>query len=109
MLPNKMAHNAKSARELTGTKIDQAFIGSCENGRIEDFAIAAEILKGRQIAPQVRLIVTPGSQNVFKEAMKAGYVETLMDAGAVVTNSTCGACYGGHMGVLGDDELCIKI
>lgn len=107
MLPNKMAHNAKSARELKGTKIDQAFIGSCANGRIEDFAIAAEILKGRQIAPQVRLIVTPGSQNVFKEAIKAGYVETLMDAGAVVTNSTCGACYGGHMGVLGDDEVCI--
>ena len=107
VLPNKVAHNAKPARDLTGTKIDQAFIGSCANGRIEDFAIAADIMRGRQVAPGVRMIVTPGSQNVLKEAIAKGYVETLMDAGAVVTNSTCGACYGGHMGVLGDGEVCI--
>ena len=92
---------------MESTKIDQAFIGSCANGRLEDFAIAAEILKGRKVAPGVRLIVTPGSQNVYKEALKAGYVETLMEANAVVTNSTCGACYGGHMGVLGSGEVCI--
>jgi len=92
---------------LESTKIDQAFIGSCANGRLEDFAIAAEILKGKKVAPGVRLIVTPGSQNVYKEALKAGYVETLMEANAVVTNSTCGACYGGHMGVLGSGEVCI--
>jgi 3-isopropylmalate/(R)-2-methylmalate dehydratase large subunit len=107
VLPNTVAHNAKPVGELTGTKIDQAFIGSCANGRIEDFAIAAEIMRGRQVAPGVRFIVTPGSQNVLREAIKAGYVETLMEAGAVVTNSTCGACYGGHMGVLGDEEVCI--
>ena len=92
---------------MESTKIDQAFIGSCANGRLEDFAIAAEILKGKKVAPGVRLIVTPGSQNVYKEALKAGYVETLMEANAVVTNSTCGACYGGHMGVLGSGEVCI--
>lgn len=107
VLPHKVAHNACPATELSETKIDQAFIGSCANGRIEDFAIAAEIMAGRQVAPGVRMIVTPGSQSVFKEAMAKGYVATLMDAGAVVTNSTCGACYGGHMGVLGDGEVCI--
>ena len=64
-------------------------------------------MAGRQVAPGVRMIVTPGSQSILKEAMAKGYVATLMDAGAVVTNSTCGACYGGHMGVLGDGEVCI--
>lgn len=107
VLPDKIAHNAKPARDLVGTKIDQAFIGSCANGRIEDFAIAAEIMRGKQVAPGVRMIVTPGSTSVMKEAIAKGYVGTLMDAGAVVTNSTCGACYGGHMGVLGDGEVCI--
>ncbi|MEL0110733.1 MAG: aconitase/3-isopropylmalate dehydratase large subunit family protein [Rickettsiales bacterium] len=107
VMPHKVAHNAKPAAALAGTKIDQAFIGSCANGRIEDFAIAAEILAGRQVADGVRMIVTPGSQSVLKEAMAKGYVATLMDAGAVVTNATCGACYGGHMGVLGDGEVCI--
>lgn len=107
VLPHKVAHNAQPANTLAETKIDQAFIGSCANGRIEDFAVAAEILAGRQVAPGVRMIVTPGSQGVLQEAMAKGYVETLMNAGAVVTNSTCGACYGGHMGVLGDGEVCI--
>ena len=107
VLPNKVAHNAAPARELGEAKIDQAFIGSCANGRIEDFAVAAEILIGRQVAPGVRMIVTPGSQSVLQEAIAKGYVDTLMNAGAVVTNSTCGACYGGHMGVLGDGEVCI--
>ena len=64
-------------------------------------------MRGRQVAPGVRMIVTPGSQSVLREAMAKGYVDTLMAAGAVVTNSTCGACYGGHMGVLGDGEVCI--
>ena len=106
-LPGKVPNNVQSIDDLESTKIDQAFIGSCANGRLEDFAIAAEILKGKKVAPGVRLIVTPGSQNVYKEALKAGYVETLMEANAVVTNSTCGACYGGHMGVLGSGEVCI--
>ncbi|MFY0610832.1 MAG: hypothetical protein JXQ99_04845 [Hyphomicrobiaceae bacterium] len=106
-LPDKIAHNAKPARELVGTKIDQAFIGSCANGRIEDFAIAAEVMRGKQVAPDVRMIVAPASTKVMKEAVAKGYVSTLIEAGAVVTNSTCGACCGGHMGVLGDGEVCI--
>jgi 3-isopropylmalate/(R)-2-methylmalate dehydratase large subunit len=109
VLPGKVAWNAKAAREVArdGVKVDQAFIGSCANGRLSDFAVAAEILAGRQIAPATRMIVTPGSQDILKEAIKLGYVETLMDAGAVVTNSTCGACFGGHMGLLADGEVCI--
>jgi 3-isopropylmalate/(R)-2-methylmalate dehydratase large subunit len=107
VLPGKVAWNSKPVREVTDQKVDQAFIGSCANGRLSDFAVAAEIVEGRQVAPGTRFIVTPGSQAILKEAVRAGYVETLMEAGAVVTNSTCGACYGGHMGLLADGEVCI--
>jgi 3-isopropylmalate/(R)-2-methylmalate dehydratase large subunit len=93
--------------EVAGERIDQAFIGSCANGTIEDLALAAQILRGRRVAAGVRLIITPGSQAILREAVRAGYVETLLDAGAVVTNATCGACGGGHMGVLGPGETCI--
>jgi 3-isopropylmalate/(R)-2-methylmalate dehydratase large subunit len=109
VLPNKVAWNTKGAREVAKEQIrvDQAFIGSCANGRLSDFAVAAEIVEGRQVAPGTRMIVTPGSQDILKEAIRLGYVSTLMDAGAVVTSSTCGACFGGHMGLLGDGEVCI--
>lgn len=109
VLPDKVAWNTKGAREVADEriKVDQAFIGSCANGRLSDFAVAAEILEGRTIAPGTRMIVTPGSQDILKQAIRLGYVETLMDAGAVVTSSTCGACFGGHMGLLADDEVCI--
>jgi 3-isopropylmalate/(R)-2-methylmalate dehydratase large subunit len=107
VLPGKVAWNSKGVGEVAGQKVDQAFIGSCANGRLSDFAIAAEIVKDRQVAPGTRMIVTPGSQEILKQAVRAGYVETLLEAGAVVTNSTCGACYGGHMGLLADDEVCI--
>ncbi len=107
VLPGKVAWNSRSVREVAGQKVDQAFVGSCANGRLSDFAIAAEIVKGRSVAPGTRFIVTPGSQAILLEAVRAGYVETLMQAGAVVTSSTCGACYGGHMGLLADDEVCI--
>jgi 3-isopropylmalate/(R)-2-methylmalate dehydratase large subunit len=109
VLPGKVAWNSKGVGEVAAQeiKVDQAFIGSCANGRLSDFAIAAEIMKDRHVAPGTRMIVTPGSQEILKQAVKAGYVETLLEAGAVVTNSTCGACYGGHMGLLADDEVCI--
>lgn len=109
VLPDRVAWNTKAAREVADdkVKVDQAFIGSCANGRLSDFAVAAEILDGRSLAHGTRMIVTPGSQDILKEAIRLGYVETLMEAGAVVTNSTCGACFGGHMGVLADDEVCI--
>ena len=109
VLPDRVAWNVKGAREVADDriKVDQAFIGSCANGRISDFAVAAEILEGRTLAPGTRMIVTPGSQAILREAIELGYVSTLMDAGAVVTSSTCGACFGGHMGLLADGEVCI--
>jgi 3-isopropylmalate/(R)-2-methylmalate dehydratase large subunit len=88
-------------------KIDQAFVGSCANGKLEDLKTIAAILKGRRIAPGVRLVVTPASQKIYLEALRAGYVETIVETGAVVTNSTCGACAGGHMGVVGPGEVCL--
>jgi 3-isopropylmalate/(R)-2-methylmalate dehydratase large subunit len=88
-------------------RIDQAFIGSCANGLIEDLRVAAEIVRGHKVAPGVRFIVTPGSQAVYLQAVREGLVETLVEAGAVVTNSTCGACLGYHMGVVAPGEVCI--
>ena len=88
-------------------KIDQAFIGSCTNGRLGDLKIAAEILKGKRVHPDVRLIVTPATQRIAREATKAGYMDIIIDAGGVVSNPTCGACLGGYMGVLGDGEVAV--
>ena len=107
MKPGRVAWNSANVSEVAGQKVDQAFIGSCANGRLSDFAVAAEMVKGRTVAPGVRFIVTPGTQAILKQAIQAGYVETLMEAGAVVTSSTCGACFGGHMGLLADGEVCI--
>jgi len=89
-------------------RIDQVFIGSCTNGRLGDIKIAAEIVKGKKVARHTRMIVTPATQKILKAAEKAGYVDTLIDAGAVVSNPTCGACLGGYMGILGDNERCIS-
>jgi 3-isopropylmalate/(R)-2-methylmalate dehydratase large subunit len=89
-------------------KIDQAFIGSCTNGRLSDLKIAAEILKGKKVHPDVRLIVTPGTQKILKEAYKLGYMNAIIDAGGVVSNPTCGACLGGYMGILGDNEVAVS-
>jgi len=106
-LPDAVIRNSAPVAEVAGTAIDQAFIGSCANGTIDDLAEAARVVAGRRVAPGVRLLVTPSSQAIFREALAAGYVQTLMEAGAVVTPSTCGACFGGHMGVLGPNETCI--
>ncbi|RXJ97686.1 3-isopropylmalate dehydratase large subunit [Arcobacter sp. CECT 8986] len=89
-------------------RVDQVFIGSCTNGRLSDFAVAAKILEGKKVARHVRLILTPGTQKILREATKLGYIDTLVDAGAVVSNPTCGACLGGYMGILGDNEVCIS-
>jgi 3-isopropylmalate/(R)-2-methylmalate dehydratase large subunit len=105
--PGKVANNALPLSQLERRKVDQCFIGSCANGQLEDLRIAAETLRGRCVAPGVRLIVTPASQAVYTQAVHEGYVETLADAGAIVTNSTCGACFGYHMGLLGAGEVCI--
>ena len=89
-------------------RVDQVFIGSCTNGRLSDFKVAAEILENKKVARHVRLILTPGTQKILRDANKAGYIDILVDAGAVVSNPTCGACLGGYMGILGDDEVCVS-
>jgi 3-isopropylmalate/(R)-2-methylmalate dehydratase large subunit len=106
-LPDSVIRNAVPVADVPAEPIQQAFIGSCANGTLDDLAEAARVLKGRRVAPGVRLLVTPGSQRIATEAAQAGYTQTLLEAGAVVTPATCGACYGGHMGVLGPGETCI--
>src|SRR5690348_2501273 len=98
----------KNASQLMDVTIDQAVIGTCTNGRIEDMRQAAEILKGRKVHPSVRAIVIPGSQKVFKQCLTEGLTEIFIDAGCVVSTPTCGPCVGGHMGVLADGERCIS-
>ena len=105
--PGTVSNNSFPVSELVNQKVDQCFIGSCANGQLEDLRIAADIVRGRQIAPGVRLLVTPASQQVYRDALRLGYLEALADAGAVVTNSTCGACFGYHMGVVAPGEVCL--
>ena len=88
-------------------KIDQVMIGSCTNGRIEDLRIAAEIMKGNRVARHTRMIVTPATQKILLQAQHEGLMDILIEAGAVVSNPTCGACLGGYMGILGDGERCV--
>jgi 3-isopropylmalate/(R)-2-methylmalate dehydratase large subunit len=106
-LPDAVVNNSVRISEVAGQHIDQAFIGSCANGTLDDLAVAARVVRGRKVAKGTRFIVTPGTQATYLAALRAGYVETLLEAGAVVTPATCGACVGGHMGVLGPDEVCI--
>jgi 3-isopropylmalate/(R)-2-methylmalate dehydratase large subunit len=105
--PGTVSRNGVPVSGVEARRIDQAFIGSCANGQLEDLRIAASILRGRSVAPGVRLLVTPASQQVYREAMRLGYLQDIADAGGVVTNSTCGACFGYHMGVVGPGEVCL--
>ncbi len=97
----------KAVEELSGVKIDQAFLGSCTNGRLEDLEVAAGILRGRKIAPYIRFIVTPASRGVFTEAVKRGIISTLVEAGAIVTPPACGLCCGRSGGIVSDGEKVI--
>ena len=100
--------NVKPVRSVEDVKIDQAFIGSCTNGRIEDLRAAARILRGKRISKGVRMIVTPASRRVYLQALREGLIEIFIEAGALVTNPTCGACFGGHMGLLAPGEVCVS-
>jgi homoaconitase/3-isopropylmalate dehydratase large subunit len=97
-------HAVSGAKDI---KIHQAFIGSCTNGRLEDLHTAAGILRGKKVHPEVRLLVIPASWEIYRQAMKDGTLDTLIEAGAVIGNSSCGPCFGAHMGLLGSDENCI--
>ena len=100
--------NTKGISEVGNVTIDQSVIGSCTNGRIEDLRIAAGILKGKKVHPYVRLIVLPGTQNIYLQALREGLIEIFVEAGGVVSTPTCGPCLGGHMGVLANGEKCIS-
>jgi 3-isopropylmalate/(R)-2-methylmalate dehydratase large subunit len=100
--------NTALARELKGVRIDQVFLGTCTNGRLEDLRIAASILRGRKRHPKTRLVVAPASKKIYLDAMATGYLTTLVEAGATVVPPGCAACLGVHQGVLGDGEACLS-
>lgn len=106
--PHFIPGNCVPVTELEGLPVNQVVVGSCSNGRIEDIQAVADIMKGKHVAPGVRFIVTPASQRVYLQAVRMGLVETLVEAGCVVTNATCGCCYGGHMGLIGPGERCLS-
>ena len=99
--------NTKPIGDVQGTKIHQAFLGSCANAKYEDLEVAARILKGRHIHPGVRLIITPGSSKIMLEAAQSGVLATLMEAGGLFTNPGCGAC-AGDGGIMTDGEVCLS-
>ena len=100
--------NTRKAADCTDLKIDQVVIGSCTNGRLEDIGAAAEILKGLKVHKDVRCIIIPGSQKIYRYAMEAGWLRIFDDAGCVISTPTCGPCLGGHMGVLAKGERCVS-
>lgn len=99
--------NSVSVREVEGVEVDEAFIGTCTNGRVEDLVIAARILKGRKVSSGTRLIVIPASVQVYRDAMAVGSIETIHQAGGIVEYPSCGPCIGGQLGVIGDNEVAI--
>jgi 3-isopropylmalate/(R)-2-methylmalate dehydratase large subunit len=100
--------NVASVHDVRGTKISYAFLGSCSSGRLEDIKIAAEVLQGKQVHPEVRFVVIPASMQVFKDALRAGYVETLTEAGALFNQTSCGPCGGIDKGLLGATDVCVS-
>ncbi|MGE5463404.1 MAG: 3-isopropylmalate dehydratase large subunit [Syntrophothermus sp.] len=100
--------NVKSVKAVAGTPVQQIVIGSCTNGRLDDIEVAARLLAGKKVARGVRMLVFPASGRIYREAMKAGYLMTLMEAGAVIANSGCGPCLGVHQGALGNGETALS-
>lgn len=103
-----LPENTRGISEVGNIPIDQAVIGSCTNGRLEDLRIAAEVLKGRKTARDVRLIIIPATPWIYRSAMHEGLFEIFLDAGAVISPPTCGPCLGGHMGILAKGERAIS-
>ena len=100
--------NVKGISKIEGTSVDQCLIGSCTNGRLSDLKDAAEILKDNEIDDSVRLLILPASREIYQQAIHEGYIDTFINAGAIICNPGCGPCLGGHMGVLSEDESCIS-
>jgi 3-isopropylmalate/(R)-2-methylmalate dehydratase large subunit len=100
--------NVKSVSEVDGIKVNQAFIGSCTNGRLEDLRDAATIINGKKISKNIRFIVIPASQEIYLNAINEGLIKIFMNSGATVGNPNCGPCLGGHMGIIADGEVCIS-
>ncbi|MBU0899213.1 3-isopropylmalate dehydratase large subunit [bacterium] len=100
--------NCQEVEKVGPINIDQVVIGSCTNGRIEDLRVAASILKGKKVHPEVRLIIIPATQNIYLEALREGLIEVFIEANAVVSTPTCGPCLGGHMGILAKGERCVS-
>lgn len=107
-MPDSVSRNTKPVSELQSVRVDQCTIGSCANGRLEDLESAARILKGKRVSPGTRLIVTPATQSIYTAALELGYIKTIVESGALVTNPTCGSCMGGHMGLLADGEVAVS-
>ncbi len=103
-----LPENTHTFDEIGEIAIDQVVIGSCTNGRMQDLRQAAEIMNGKKVAKNVRVIIIPGTQKIYLEALKEGLIETFIKAGAIVSTPTCGPCLGGHMGVLADNEKCVS-
>lgn len=100
--------NVVPAKEACGIKIDEAFLGSCNNGRIEDLRVGAKLLEGRKVHPLVRFLVVPASQTVYQQALEEGLIKIFMDAGAIVMNANCSVCWGSCQGVVGENEVLIS-
>ena len=103
-----LPENTRPIDEVGDIKIDQVVIGSCTNGRFDDIKAAAEILEGRKVAEGIRVIIFPATQKIYLDSIEAGYIETFIKAGAIVSTPTCGPCLGGHMGVLAEGERCVS-
>jgi 3-isopropylmalate/(R)-2-methylmalate dehydratase large subunit len=99
--------NVVDVGDAAGVELDQVFIGSCTNGKFDDLKAAAEVIEGEEVDRRTRLIVTPASREIYAKAEREGLIRTFTEAGATITNSTCGACIGMGMGVLGDGEVCL--
>lgn len=102
-----LPENTRTMDQVGDVEIHQVVIGSCTNGRLSDMAVAADIFKGKKVHPNVRAIVIPATQQVYKDCIKLGYLEIFIDAGCVVSTPTCGPCLGGHMGILAEGERCV--